>query len=179
MISSSDQLIKREITTPIIAKAHEKALELGSLRNSITKGEGNLVGFVGEGLLNEYLLEQGQMSNWSNTYEYDIILNGDVTIDVKSKRTNFIPKLDYECSVAALNTKQDCDVYVFTRVKGDMSVGWILGFLPKKEYFDSASFMEKGMIDPSNGWKVKTDCYQVPINELRPINDLFESPSNS
>jgi len=179
MISNEDQLIERKVTTPIITKAHKKSIELGSLNNSITNGEGNLVGFVGEGLLNEYLLEQGQMSKWSNTYEYDIVLNGDITIDVKSKKTNFIPKLDYECSVAALNTKQACDVYVFTRVKGDMSIGWILGFLPKKDYFDLASLMKKGMIDPSNGWKVKTDCYQVPINKLRPINDLFEISSNS
>jgi len=179
VISSMDQVVERAVTTPIMTKAHEKSVEMGALRNSLTNGEGNLVGFVGEGLVHEYLLEQSQMSNWSNTYDYDIILNGEVTIDVKSKKTGYVPKLDYECSVTALNTKQQCDVYVFTRVKNDMSVGWILGFLPKKDYFDAATLMEKGMIDPSNGWKVKSDCYNVPINELRPINELFEKTTNS
>ena len=38
---------------------------------------------------------------------------------------------------------------------------------------EEASFMEKGAVDPSNGWKVKTDCYQVPIEKLRPIDELI------
>ena len=173
MLSNIKQIVERPVTTDIISKAHEKSVEMGTLKNSITKGSGNLVGFVGEGILHEFLLEQQQQSSWSNTYEHDIILNNDIAIDVKSKKTNYIPKLEYDCSVAALNTKQQCDIYVFTRVKGDMSVGWILGFLPKDTYFEEATFMEKGAIDPSNGWKVKTDCYQVPIEKLRPIDELI------
>ena len=114
------------------------------------------------------------MCGWTNTYDYDLVLDGDLTLDVKSKRTGFTPKLDYECSITALNTKQKCDMYVFTRVRNDMTVGWILGFLPKEEYFDKATFMEKGTVDSSNGWKVKSDCYNVPINELRPISELIK-----
>ena len=177
MLSSIEQIVERPITTDIVTKAHEKSVEMGTLKNSITKGAGNLVGFVGEGVFHSFLLDQQQQASWANTYEHDLILNNTastaITIDVKSKKTNYIPKLEYDCSVAALNTKQQCDIYVFTRIKGDMSVGWILGFLPKGAYFEEATFMEKGAVDPSNGWKVKTDCYQVPIEKLRPIDELI------
>ena len=92
MISSYDDIIERVVTTPIMTAAHEKSMEMGTLRNSVTNGAGNLVGFVGEGLVHEYLQDQGQMCGWTNTYDYDLILEGDITIDVKSKRTGFPPK---------------------------------------------------------------------------------------
>ena len=157
-----------------MAKAHQKSLEMGTLRNSVTKGSGNLTGFVGEGLVYEYLLDNGNMIEWSNTYDYDLIMNGDILIDVKSKKTGFQPKMHYECSIADQNTKQACDIYFFTRVRGDMTSGWLLGWLPKKEYFDKATFIEKGEVDKTNGWKCKTDCWNVAINELRSVNELVQ-----
>jgi len=118
------------------------------------------------------------MVSWENTFEYDLILNKDIRIDVKTKRTSVKPKINYDCSVVA-NKRQDCDVYVFTRVKNDFSVGWLLGYLPAKEYFEVANFMEKGTIDPSNGWKVSKDCYNIPIDELRNINELITESIDS
>jgi hypothetical protein len=76
--------------------------------------------------------------------------------------------------VAALNTKQACDIYVFTRVLKDMTKGWILGWLNKEDYFNSAIFLKKGQVDPSNNWKVLTDCYNLPIHKLNNIEDLLD-----
>jgi len=171
MISESD-IIEIPVTTPIMTMAHTKSIDMGILKNSITNGEGNLAGFIGEGLVFEYLMNNAEMVSWENTFEYDLILNKDIRIDVKTKRTSVKPKINYDCSVVA-NKRQDCDVYVFTRVKNDFSVGWLLGYLPAKEYFEVANFMEKGTIDPSNGWKVSKDCYNIPIDELRNINELI------
>jgi len=39
--------------------------------------------------------------------------------------------------------------------------------------------MEKGTVDSSNGWKVKSDCYNVPINELRPIHELIKQNTDT
>ena len=38
--------------------------------------------------------------------------------------------------------------------------------LTKEEYFNKATFLKKGDIDPSNNYTVKADCYNVPISEL-------------
>jgi hypothetical protein len=46
--------------------------------------------------------------------------------------------------------------------------------MPSDEYFEVANFMEKGIIDPSNGWKVSRDCWNLPIEELRNIDELFK-----
>ena len=140
---------------------------MGTLQNSITKGQGNVHGFLGEIITSRFL-----KSKLSNTYDYDIIYNN-LKIDVKTKRVTTPPKDYYECSVASLNTKQLCDVYVFTRILKDMTKGWLLGYINKKDYFDKATFLKKGEVDHSNNWKVATDCYNLPINKLNNIERLI------
>ena len=155
-----------KISNDSIVKAKAKASEMGTLRNSITKGAGNIHGFLGE-----IITAQELKAEESNTYDYDIKLNGS-TIDVKTKRVNTSPKSFYECSIAALNTKQKCDFYVFTRILKNMESGWILGYLSKEDYFKKATLLKKGMVDPSNGWTVRTNCYNLPILDLKNIEEL-------
>lgn len=139
---------------------------MGELNNSITKGKGNIHGFLGEIITANFL-----NTNTSNTYDYDIIFNN-LKIDVKTKRVNTAPKEYYECSIADLNTKQKCDVYVFTRILKDMTKGWLLGYINKKDFFEKAKFLKKGTVDPSNNWKVSTDCYNLSISKLKNIENL-------
>jgi hypothetical protein len=156
-----------DITGEDIKEAKLLANNMGTLQNSITKGQGNVHGFLGEIITSKFL-----KSKLSNTYDYDIIYNN-IKIDVKTKRVTTPPRDYYECSVASLNTKQLCDIYVFTRVLKDMTKGWLLGYINKKDYFDKAVLLKKGDIDPSNNWKVKTDCYNLPINKLNNIENLI------
>ena len=157
------------ITSEDITKANILAEEMGQLKNSITKGQGNIHGFLGEIIVSKFLGVE-----ISNTYDYDMVFNN-TKIDVKTKRVTTPPKDYYECSVADLNTKQKCDVYVFTRILKDMTTGWILGYLNKEDYFKKSTFLKKGEIDPSNNWKVSTDCYNLSINKLNNIGDLNET----
>ena len=53
-----------------------------------------------------------------------------------------------------------------------MSKGWLLGYLSKEDYFKSATALNKGDIDPSNNWKVRTDCFNLQISKLKPIEEL-------
>ena len=64
---------------------------------------------------------------------------------------------------------------MFTRILKDMTAGWILGYLNKEDYFKKSTFLKKGEIDPSNNWKVSTDCYNLSINKLNNIGDLNET----
>ena len=157
------------ITKQNIQQAQTLAEEMGQLKNSITKGQGNIHGFLGEIIVSKFLDIE-----ISNTYDYDMIFNN-IKIDVKTKRVTTPPRDYYECSVANLNTKQRCDIYVFTRILKDMTQCWILGYINKEDYFKKSTFMKKGEIDPSNNWKVSTDCYNLPINKLNNIEDLNET----
>lgn len=153
----------KEVFIPkeIVTKAREKASEMGKLKNSITEGEGNIAGFIGEFLVAEMI-----GATVCNTYDYDLLLDG-CRIDVKTKRTNYPPKPHYECSIAAFNTKQKCDYYYFVRVKNDFSKAWILGSYCKEDYFKDAKFCRKGDKDQSNNFTFKADCYNLPIYDLK------------
>lgn len=168
------EIIEVKIPIEMIATARLYSDEMGIIKNSIMQGGGNIYGFLGELLV-------GQLFNvrLKHSYDFDIELpNGD-TIDVKTKKTGWTPKPEYDCTVSALNIKQRCTYYVFTRIKSDMSVGWLLGYLPKKEYFDVAQLIKKGELDPSNNFTAKTDMYNVKISQLRDIKELSVSSNNT
>ena len=157
-------MIELDITEDQILKAKGLAEDLGKLNNSITSGDGNLAGFIGEVVVADYI-----GAEHSNTYDYDLVSQDGKTIDVKTKRTNYPPREHYDCSVAAFNTRQKCDYYAFVRVKNDLSKVWILGFYPKQKYFVDAKFHKKGEFDASNKFTFKADCYNMPINQLREV----------
>ena len=150
-----------KVTVDMIENARLKSTEMGKLRNSILKGGGNLVGFIGEQIALECL-----GGEWHNTYSYDIILPDGKKVDVKTKQTSVKPLPEYDCSIAKFNTKKECDMYAFVRVKKDLTIGWYLGSIDKKEYFKKAIFMKKGYVDPSNNFTVRADCYNMKIKEL-------------
>ena len=155
-------MIEVVITGDMLVTARDKAAEMGRLRNSITNGAGNIAGFIGEAIA-----QQVMGGVLTNTYDYDLILCNGKTVDVKTKQTSVKPLLTYECSIAGLNTTQECDYYAFVRVKNDFSVGWYLGVYEKQQYILDSVFMKKGIIDPDNGYVVKSDCYNLPIHQLK------------
>jgi hypothetical protein len=155
-------MIEIVISPAMLVEARDKAAEMGQLRNSIIRGAGNIAGFIGEAIAQQVL--GGKLCN---TYDYDLVLDNGTKIDVKTKQTGYVPLPSYDCSIAALNTKQDCDYYAFVRVKNDFSIGWYLGVYNKEQYMKDAVFMQKGTIDPSNGYTVKSDCYNIKIDQLK------------
>ena len=156
-------MIEVTITEEMKQRAWRKSRAMGELNHSITKGDGNIAGFLGEEVANQII--GGEISN---TYDYDIV-KGDIKYDVKTKRCTSQPRPYYECSVAAYNQKQACDHYVFVRIeniKGKWGRAWVLGSYPKSRYFTDAKFLKKGQKDGDNGFKVKADCYNISIKDL-------------
>lgn len=160
-------MIEVTITPEMIKEAKEKAKDLGTLKNSITDGDGNVAGFLGE-----LVVAQATGAKVSNTRDYDVIRSDGKTADVKTKRCGSKPEPRFDCSVADFNTRQKCDYYIFVRVLKDFSKAWIVGELPKTEYFEKAVFIQQGQYDPSNKWRCKADCYNVPISKLNEVTQL-------
>lgn len=156
-------MIEITLTPAIRNEARREALNLGSLPGSITGGASNIIGFIGEIIVADVMNAVRQ-----NTAHYDMIAE-DKRIDVKSKRCNTVPRLEYDCSVAAHGTKQECDEYVFVRVLNDMSKAWILGSIAKEDFYSKAKHWKKGEVDEDNGFVIKADCYNLPIKELHEV----------
>lgn len=161
-------ILEVQVLPEWVKKAKRKSNEMGVLHHSITKGDGNVAGFVGEIVVHEII---GGIHK--PTYQYDIIKDN-IKYDVKTKRCTSPPLPEYECSIASFNPNQDCDYYIFTRVLENYKYCWVLGYMAKKDYFDNARFCKRGQIDEKSnlGWTFKADCYNVEITKLKDINDL-------
>ena len=153
-------MIEVQITNSMREIAHDMSSEMGILSRSITRGQGNVYGFLGELVALDILGGIHQ-----NTMDYDILVDGS-KIDVKTKKTTVKPKPDYDCSVADLTRKQNCDYYAFVRVLSDQSVGWFLGVKKAEQYFTDARYIKKGDYDNSNGFTARANCYNMPISAL-------------
>ena len=153
-------MIEVQITNSMRETAHDMSSEMGILSRSITRGQGNVYGFLGELVALDVLDGVHQ-----NTMDYDILVDGS-KIDVKTKKTTVKPKPDYDCSVADLTRKQNCDYYAFVRVLSDQSVGWFLGVKKAEQYFTDARYIKKGDYDNSNGFTARANCYNMPISAL-------------
>ena len=164
-------MIEITITKEDIALAKDKAADMGKLQGSITNGKGNIFGWLGKIVVARYLNAPP-----FKTYDFDMVLGDGTKVQVKTKKTSVQPLTSYECSVTADNL-QECDWYVFVRVKNDLSKAWILGYLPKDEFLKIAMFMHKGEKHGDNGWIVSADCYNVLISALKPLQESNASAS--
>lgn len=164
-------MIKVVITDEMRYLANEKGKELGILKNSITRGSGNVIGFLGEIMVANYF-----DCNLDNSYQHDLKSPNGILLEVKTKKTKVKPRDYYEVSIAKFNIKQSCDYYVFCRVLQDQSVGWILGYDSPDVYKKTCKFLKKGEVDPYNNYIVKADCYNKPINKLIIPDNLPKVP---
>ena len=156
-------MIQVKITPSIISRAKKKAATVGNLQGSITGSLSHVVGAIGEIIVADVM-----GADESNTYDYDLMRDGE-RIDVKTKRCNTRPFPHYDCSVAAHGTNQNCDSYVFVRILTDTSRAWILGSIPKPDFYTRATKYKRGDVDPANGFIFKADCYNLPISELSDV----------
>ena len=156
-------MIQVTITPEIISRAKKKAAQVGNLQGSITGSRSHVVGAIGEVIVADLT-----GASEANTYDYDLVRDGE-RIDVKTKRCNTRPFPHYDCSVAAHGTNQNCDSYVFVRILTDTSRAWILGSIPKPDFYTRATKYKRGDVDPANGFIFKADCYNLPISELSDV----------
>jgi len=170
--SSQSTIVEVKFTDDMVARAKTKAKSLGSINNSIRKGEGNIVGYLGEEIVAHYM-KADIISNDEGTekYNYDLVKDGK-KIEVKSKERTVPPKGYYDASVAETSRHQKTDIYVFTSIQcngGEPVRAWICGQKDAKEYFEQARFYAKGDIDPSNNFEVLTDMHNMPYKDLDPV----------
>lgn len=157
-------MIQLSITDEQFKRAVE-LFEFKKLNNSITQGEGNLAGALGE-----ILIVDKFSGLQANTYDYDIIING-YYIDVKTKRftAKFTPTRDWNLNIPDFNTTQKCDHYCFVGMADDYKNAYLYGFISRDNFYKKAVFGKEGEIDPNgNGtWKFRADCYNILISELK------------
>jgi hypothetical protein len=159
----ANKMIKLEITKEQFERA-ENLYEFKALNNSITKGESNIFGAIGEVMVHDFFAIKGVDVDHTSTYDYDMIIDGH-KIDVKCHATNYEPKEYYNCCVPVMQSWQKCDFYFFTHVTYDFKHCYLDGYKSKSDFFNEARIVKKGEKDKNN-FRFKTDNYIVQIKNL-------------
>ena len=162
-------MIEIKITKEHIEEAEIKANDLGVLKNSVEKGKGNVLGFLGEIIVAEYY-------NWTiqNYYDYDIV-HKNYKIDVKTKGRKVRPKEDYFATVFNYNTKQACDYYYFVSLH-NQEKAYLMGIIKKEDFYKKATFNNQGDYDitspPNIPFYFKAHCYNLKYSSLYPAEKI-------
>ena len=153
----------------MIREATNWAENLGGIYNSITKGDGNYVGRLGELALAKHLGVEVE-----DHKDYDLIYN-DSKVEVKTKRRATKPKSNYTVNIASTSRHQKPDTYAFLSVEysdrdsggnySDLLKIWLCGYKSAEQFFEEAEFWPKGTPDPPF-FKAHSDMYVMKIGEL-------------
>ena len=153
----------------MIRAATDWAENLGGIYNSITKGDGNYAGRLGELALAKHLGVEVK-----DHKDYDLIYN-DSKVEVKTKRRATKPKPNYTVNIAATSKHQKPDTYAFLSVEysdrdsggnySDLLKIWLCGYKSADQFFEEAEFWPKGTPDPPF-FKTHRDMYVMKIEEL-------------
>lgn len=160
-----EDYIEIDVSERVRELAREYARNLGQLPGSIREGKGNFVGFIGKIIVANYL----EVDLHVESKNYDLIYGGR-RASVKSKEAKGCPDPWFEATVTKKGAdKQDCEIYIFTRVSKDFKKAWILGWYPKWQFLEEAEEMPVGHIDITNGHVITEECYNMEISKLHPI----------
>ena len=153
----------------MIGQASQWANDLGGIKNSITRGDGNYAGRLGELALAKHLSVEVE-----DHKDYDLIYNGEM-VEVKTKRRATKPKSNYTVNIAATSKHQNPDKYAFLSLEyadrdsggnySDLQHIWLCGYKSSEQFFEEAAFWPKDTPDPPF-FKTPRDMYVLKIMEL-------------
>ena len=162
-------MLQLPVDDKIIREATEWAENLGGIYNSITRGDGNYAGRLGELALAKHLGVEVE-----DHKDYDLIYN-DSKVEVKTKRRATKPKPNYTVNIASTSRHQKPDTYAFLSLEysdrdsaghySDLLKIWLCGYKDADQFFEEAEFWPKGTPDPPF-FKTHRDMYVMKIGEL-------------
>ncbi len=152
---------------------------MGSLRNSLTKGTRNTVGFLGEDMLAEWCEKQGKVKlTHVDKYDFDFVSPSGLRIEVKTKTRTGAPAPHFDNTVMTTNDRQKCDVYVFLQLvwtsnrTGEI---YFCGFMDAQHFRKVAITHQAGQLSGTNGFVPRASQRSVPIQDCRDLDDFIFS----
>lgn len=180
-------MIKIKITPEMLSRALARDIAAGPAYRgaSIKEGKGRYYGFLGE----EIVAQTVPTSILENTKNYDLRI-GNATFDVKTKTRKDAPKPFWDATVDDSANHQRPDHYVFVQILApqflikksvdeirnyEYSEAWILGYMPRSEFYEKRRHFNAGDQDPSNGITYRDGISLVSIGQLHDILRLINA----
>ena len=155
-----------DITPALLDKARQNSRYI--VRNksaSIRGGDGAFIGSIGTAIVADYYGVSVVDSEQGTVAAYDMVIDGD-KIEVKTKQRSVPPKHYYEASVTTQSLHVlDPDYFIFVSLL-NLDKAFIMGAIEVNEFYDKATRLSAGDIDPSNNYVVRKDCLNIAYSEL-------------
>ncbi len=173
------------LTEEILEEAQARARQLPIHKNSHREHAANEVGCIGEVLFERFLGIAGiEFRDQLTSTRHDFIVNGDMTVDVKTKDRTVLPKRHYENSVPLYNHEHQRPDYSFiVSLLRDKSApsndirrfthGCLVGGLDFETLERIGKRWETGETDPANGTKFWTACINVRMEQLLTFQEML------
>jgi hypothetical protein len=157
-----------------IQRAKKEAQELGVLKNSATKGAGNMSGMLGEILFHSYY---GGKRAPKSCRTHDVTLKNGLKVDVKSQLTQNVVSLGSVVRIYAPWESKDwltskCDVYYFIKIQRGTFFSAFIGWIYASSLLDTFEFTPVGDINPFDGRRASADEFSAEASALKSA-DLF------
>ena len=149
-----------------VKAAEEKDRNHPKYNNSITDNEGRVAGFLGE-ICFAYLFGAKIL----DTFNHDVELNNQ-TIEVKTKRSSYVPQPHWLSSVAEQSEHQVPDYYAFFFVKymdKKLTVPqgiYYAGGITYLDFWSKSTYLRKGEGDSSNNYSAHIPQNNIINSEL-------------
>ena len=155
-------------------------------KNSHRKKDANQVGFLGEVILEEFLIENKvNFSDCRNETTHDYLINNNLKLELKTKDRTVIPKIHYDNSIPIYNhSHQRPDYYYFisllrkkdnkTKSINRFTEAFILGGIDINSLDKYGTYWKEGDTDTRNGTKFWTDCINVSMKQLISNKNMLE-----
>lgn len=165
--------VPMRITQAQIIEAKQEAKELGVLNGSISHGEGNFKGKLGEIIIRDLL----NATRTDDEHNYDLLSPTGIRLEIKTSGTRKT-YLDngYWNRVNCANLRQKCHVYVFCAVNEDTMQAWVCGWTWKDEFLSSSTLFKAGYRVPNTGNVMRADSMNIKTGDLFSIG-LLKKPA--
>jgi hypothetical protein len=156
-------MIEVNVTNEQLERAKDH-FAFGALNNSITEGEANIVGAIGEIVVFDYFSQTCSV-DFTSTFDFDMIVNG-FKIDVKTRKSTAKPTSNFSIDIPAFNIEQKCDFFFFVYVLKTLKKAFLVGYIRPKDFFEIADFFVKGELNVRQ-WAYRCDTYTVKVKDLK------------
>ena len=164
-------MIKLKFNQSLIDEALNKSKQIGILKGSFTKGEGQPQGLLAEFAVKEYFKDL--IKPTENFYNNDLTI-ADYKVEIKSKTLKQVKDIT-EWSIAKTSSFQKPDYYFFVSVNHKGTINntseiLLAGHISPKDFYNKAKFYPKGYQHKggftSTGGKSPIDHYNIFQYEL-------------
>lgn len=134
-----------------------------------------VIGIKGEMAFMKHCKDKGLKSRLTRDrmQRWDVTVQG-MKVDVKTIRTSYSIKSDYNVDLSSAQASLESDIYAFVFYNEKKERFTIVGALPRDEYLKKAVLKREGENERSGKFAYSCDTFVVKVSELLPIEKIVK-----